>query len=76
MRQGACGGGSRSSTTFQKVQAWKSAARRLRQMGGTLPGVTTLMAAFDKILAAFNMKQSARQSVLPDGAQYDSHGGH
>ena len=40
---------------FQKLQAWKSAARRLRQMGGTLPGVTALMTAFDKILAAFNV---------------------
>ena len=26
-------------STFQKLQARKSAARRLRQMGGTLPGV-------------------------------------
>ena len=36
-------------STFQKLQLWKGAARRLRQMGGTLPGVTTLMTAFDKI---------------------------
>ena len=42
-------------STFQKLQAWKSAARRLRQMGGTLPGVTALKPAFDKILAAFNV---------------------
>ena len=42
-------------STFQKLQLWKGAARRLRQMGGTLPGVTTLMSAFDKILAAFNL---------------------
>ena len=41
-------------STFQKLQLWKGAARRLRQMGGTLPGVTTLMSAFDKILSAFN----------------------
>ena len=41
-------------STFQKLQLWKGAARRLRQMGGVLPGVTTLMSAFDKILAAFN----------------------
>ena len=39
-------------STFQKLQLWKGAARRLRQMGGTLPGVTTLMSAFDKILAS------------------------
>ena len=42
-------------STFQKLQLWKGAARRLRQMGGTLPGVTTLMSAFDKILASFNL---------------------
>ena len=42
-------------STFQKLQAWKSAGRRLRQMGGMLPGVYALMAAFDKILAAFNV---------------------
>ena len=42
-------------STFQKLQAWKSAGRRLRQMGGMLPGVSALMAAFDKILAAFNV---------------------
>ena len=42
-------------STFQKLQAWKSAARRLRQMGGILPGVPALMTAFDKILAAFNV---------------------
>ena len=45
-------------STFQKLQLWKGAARRLRQMGGTLPGVTTLMAAFDKILSAFNLNNS------------------
>ena len=27
-------------------------------MGGTLPGVTTLTTAFDKILAAFNLNNS------------------
>ena len=27
-------------------------------MGGTLPGVTTLMAAFDKILSAFNLNNA------------------
>ena len=27
-------------------------------MGGTLPGVTTLMAAFDKILSAFNLSNA------------------
>ena len=27
-------------------------------MGGTLPGVTTLMSAFDKILSAFNLNNS------------------
>ena len=42
-------------STFQKLQAWKSAERRLRQMGGMLPGVSALMTAFDKILAAFNV---------------------
>ena len=42
-------------STFQKLQAWKSAARRLRQMGGILLGIPVLMAAFDKILAAFNI---------------------
>ena len=42
-------------STFQKLQAWKSAARRLRQMGGILPGVPALMTAFDKILAAFSV---------------------
>ena len=42
-------------STFQKLQLWKSAARRLRQMGGTLPGVTFLMTAFDEILTAFNL---------------------
>ena len=42
-------------STFQKLQAWKSAGRRLRQMGGMLPGVSALMAAFDKILASFNV---------------------
>ena len=42
-------------STFQKLQAWKSAARRLRQMGGILPGISALMTAFDKILAAFNV---------------------
>ena len=42
-------------STFQKLQAWKSAGRRLRQMGGMLPGVSALMTAFDKILAAFNV---------------------
>ena len=41
--------------TFQKLQAWKSAGRRLRQMGGMLPGVSALMTAFDKILATFNV---------------------
>ena len=41
--------------TFQKLQAWKSAGRRLRQMGGMLPGVSVLMTAFDKILASFNI---------------------
>ena len=51
--QGPAVGDQGAVSTFQKLQAWKSAARRLRQMGGTLPGVTTLMAAFDKILAAF-----------------------
>ena len=45
-------------STFQKLQVWKGAARRLRQMGGTLPGVTTLMTAFDKILSAFNLSNS------------------
>ena len=30
-------------STFQKLQLWRSAARRLRQMGGTPPGVTTLL---------------------------------
>ena len=45
-------------STFQKLQLWKGAARRLRQMGGTLPGVTTLMAAFDRILSAFNLSNS------------------
>ena len=45
-------------STFQKLQLWKGAARRLRQMGGTLPGVTTLMSAFDKILSAFNLNNS------------------
>ena len=45
-------------STFQKLQLWKGAARRLRQMGGTLPGVTTLMTAFDKILSAFNLNSS------------------
>ena len=45
-------------STFQKLQLWKGAARRLRQMGGTLPGATTLMAAFDKILSAFNLSNS------------------
>ena len=44
--------------SFQKLQLWKGAARRLRQMGGTLPGVTTLMTAFDKILSAFNLNNS------------------
>ena len=29
-------------STFQKLQAWKSAGRRLRQMGGMLPGVLAL----------------------------------
>ena len=43
---------------FQKLQLWKGAARRLRQMGGTLPGVTTLMTAFNKILSAFNLNNS------------------
>ena len=38
-------------STFQKLQMWKSAARRSRQMGGILPGVSTLVVAFDKILA-------------------------
>ena len=42
-------------STFQKLQAWKSAGRRLRQMGGMLPGVSALMTAFDKIPASFNM---------------------
>ena len=42
-------------STFQKLQAWKSAGRRLRQMGGMLPGISALMTAFDKILAAFNI---------------------
>ena len=42
-------------STFQKLQAWKSAGRRLRQMGGMLPGVSVLMTAFDKILASFNI---------------------
>ena len=42
-------------STFQKLQAWKSAGRRLRQMGGMLPGIPALMTAFDKILAAFNI---------------------
>ena len=45
-------------STFQKLQLWKGAARRLRQMGGTLPGVTTLMGAFDKILSAFNLNNA------------------
>ena len=45
-------------STFQKLQLWKGAARRLRHMGGTLPGVTTLMIAFDKILSAFNLNNS------------------
>ena len=45
-------------STFQKLQLWKGAARRLRQMGGTLAGVTTLMTAFDKILSAFNLNNS------------------
>ena len=44
-----------AASTFQKLQLWKSAARRLRQMGETLPGVTTPMTAFDKTLAAFNL---------------------
>ena len=48
-------GGEGAVSTFQKLQLWKSAARRLRQRGGTLPGVTNLMTAFDKILAAFNL---------------------
>ena len=42
-------------STFQKLQAWKSAGRRLRQMGGMLPGIPALMTAFDKILASFNI---------------------
>ena len=41
--------------TFQTLKMWKSAARRLRQMGGILPGVSTLMTAFDKIIVAFNL---------------------
>ena len=45
-------------STFHKLQLWKGAARRLRQMGGTLPGVTTLVTAFDKILSAFNLNNS------------------
>ena len=45
-------------STFQKLQLWKGAARRLRQMGGTLPGVTTLRGAFDKILSAFNLNNA------------------
>ena len=45
-------------STFQKLQLWKGATRRLRQMGGTLPGVTTLMGAFDKILSAFNLNNA------------------
>ena len=45
-------------STFQKLQLWKGAARRLRQMGGTLPGVATLMGAFDKILSAFNLNNA------------------
>ena len=38
-------------STFQKLQLWKGAA----QMGGALPGISTLMTAFDQILAAFNL---------------------
>ena len=54
-------------STFQKLQLWKGAARRLRQMGGTLPGVTTLMTAFDKILSAFNLNNSRGNCMaLPD----------
>ena len=33
---------------------WTSAARRLRQMGRVLPGVSALMSAFDRILSALN----------------------
>ena len=47
-------------STFQKLQAWKSAARRLRQMGGILPGVPALISAFDKILAAFKVHKTER----------------
>ena len=43
-----------SVSTFPILQTWKNAARRLRQMGGVLPGVLTLMVAFDKILVMFN----------------------
>ena len=31
----------------KKLQMWKSASRRLRQMGGVLPGVPTPTSAFD-----------------------------
>ena len=43
-----------AASIFQKLQARKTAARRLRQMGGVLFGVTTLTVAFDKSSAMFN----------------------
>ena len=49
-------------STFQKLQAWKSAGRRLRQMGGMLPDISALMTAFDKILAAFNIHNPVSQN--------------
>ena len=50
-------------STFQKLQAWKSAARRLRQMGGILPGIPALMTVFDKILAAFTVHKTERNRL-------------
>ena len=47
-------------STFQKLQLWKNTARRLWQTGGTLPEMMTLMTAFDKILAAFNLNNHLR----------------
>ena len=40
----------------------------------SLPGVTTLMTAFDKNPVGFDIEQLSRELVLPDRAQQDTYG--
>ena len=54
-------------STFQKLQAWKSAGRTIETDGRNVArNVSALMTAFDKILAAFNVHNQRGKLVLPN----------